>query len=104
MKCKYDCFSCPYEDCINNEDRTPEESRILEETNIKDGYKTTKKKRERQKAYYQAHREKYLEYLKSYREKHKEKLNKYRNDFYYAHHEYEKERQRKYAERKKQVQ
>ena len=104
MKCKYDCFSCPYEDCINNEDRTPEESRILEEASVKDGYKSSKKKRERMKQYYQEHKEKYREYNRQYRAKHREQLNKYRNDFYYAHHEYEKERQRKYAERKKQVQ
>lgn len=100
-KCDFNCLNCPFPDCVNDDDRSPEESKILKDISIADGYKSTKKKRENQKKYYQEHREKYLEYLKKYREKNREKLNKYRNDFYYAHHEYEVERQRRYDERKK---
>lgn len=101
MKCDFNCLNCPYPDCINNEDRTPEESKILEDAAVKDGYKTPKKKRDRMKKYYQANKERIREYNRQYRAKNRDKLNKYRNDYYYAHHEYEVERQRRYDERKK---
>lgn len=99
MKCNYDCFSCPYEDCINDSNPTTEEIEIIGD----DGRKTPAKKREYMRDYYKEHKEKIRAYNRQYRAKHRDKLNKYRNDYYYTHHEYEVERQRRYDERKKGV-
>lgn len=93
MKCKYDCFSCPYEDCINDSKPTAKEKAIIgdqEET------KTTAAKKEYMRNYYQEHKEKCLEYQRAYRAKHRERLNKYRNEYYYKHQAEEQERQRQY--------
>ena len=73
--CDYDCFHCPYEDCINDEMRL-EDYQAGKELELISGakeYKTSKAKRDANKKYYKENKEKLTAYAKKYREKNKER-------------------------------
>ena len=77
--CDYDCFHCPYEDCINDEMRLEDyqEGKKLELISGAKEYKTSKAKRDANKKYYKENKERLAAYQKKYREKNKEKWKEY---------------------------
>ena len=96
--CDYDCFHCPYEDCINDEMRLEDyqEGKKLELISGAKEYNTSESHRAAQKKYYEknkekvaAHRKKYYEenkekvaaYSKKYREENKEKVAAHRKKY-----------------------
>lgn len=69
--CDYDCFHCPYEDCINDEMRLEDykSEKKLDFLSGARGYKTPKAIRAAQKKYYEENKEKWKEYYKKSRQK-----------------------------------
>lgn len=77
--CDYDCFHCPYEDCINDE-LLLEDYQVEKEIDLLSGareYKTPKAIRASNKKYYEENKEKVAAYSKKYREENKEKWKEY---------------------------
>lgn len=77
--CDYDCFHCPYEDCINDE-LLLEDYQVEKEIDLLSGareYKTPKAIRTSNKKYYEENKEKVAAYNKKYREENKEKWKEY---------------------------
>lgn len=74
--CDYDCFHCPYEECINDEMRLEDyqEGKKLELISGAKEYKTSESHRAAQKKYYEKNKERLAAYQKKYREKNKEKV------------------------------
>ena len=62
--CDYDCFHCPYEDCINDEMRFEDyqEGKKLELISGAKEYNTSESHRAAQKKYYEENKEKWKEY------------------------------------------
>lgn len=77
--CDYDCFHCPYEDCINDEMRHEDyqEGKKLELISGAKEYNTSESHRATQKKYYEENKEKAAAYSKKYREENKEKWKEY---------------------------
>lgn len=73
--CDYDCFHCPYEDCINDEMRHEDyqEGKKLELISGAREYKTPKAIRASNKKYYEENKEKWKEYNQKSRQKKKKK-------------------------------
>ena len=74
--CDYDCFHCPYEDCINDE-LLLEDYQVEKEIDLLSGareYKTSESHRVAQKKYYEENKEKVAAARKKYREENKEKV------------------------------
>ena len=69
--CDYDCFHCPYEDCINDEMRLEDyqEGKELELISGAKEYKTSESHRAAQKKYYEENKEKWKEYNQKSRQK-----------------------------------
>ena len=69
--CDYDCFHCPYEDCINDELRHEDyqEGKKLELISGAKGYNTSESHRAAQKKYYEENKEKWKEYNQKSRQK-----------------------------------
>ena len=77
--CDYDCFHCPYEDCINDE-LLLEDYQVEKEIDLLSGareYKTPKAIRASNKKYYEENKEKVAAAQKKYREENKEKWKEY---------------------------
>lgn len=77
--CDYDCFHCPYEDCINDEMRL-EDYQEGKEIDLLSGareYKTPKAIRASNKKYYEENKEKVAARNKKYYEENKEKWKEY---------------------------
>ena len=68
--CDYDCFHCPYEDCIND-------GKKLELISGAKEYNTSESHRAAQKKYYEENKEKVAAYSKKYYEENKEKWKEY---------------------------
>lgn len=69
--CDYDCFHCPYEDCINDEMRL-EDYQAGKELELISGakeYNTSESHRAAQKKYYEENKEKWKEYNQKSRQK-----------------------------------
>lgn len=77
--CDYDCFHCPYEDCINDEMRHEDyqEGKKLELISGAKEYNTSESHRSAQKKYREENKEKVAAYSKKYREENKEKWKEY---------------------------
>ena len=98
--CDYDCFHCPYEDCINDEMRL-EDYQAGKEIELISGakeYKTSKAKRDANKKYYKENKEKLITYGKKYREENKEKVAAYSKKYY----EENKEKWKEYNQKSRQ--
>ena len=69
--CDYDCFHCPYEDCINDEMRHEDyqEGKKLELISGAREYKTPKAIRASNKKYREENKEKWKEYNQKSRQK-----------------------------------
>ena len=69
--CDYDCFHCPYEDCINDEMRFEDyqEGKELELISGAKEYNTSESRRAAQKKYYEENKEKWKEYNQKSRQK-----------------------------------
>lgn len=69
--CDYDCFHCPYEDCINDEMRHEDyqEGKKLELISGAKEYKTSESRRSARKKYYEENKEKWKEYNQKSRQK-----------------------------------
>lgn len=69
--CDYDCFHCPYEDCINDEMRHEDyqEGKKLELISGAKEYNTSESHRATQKKYYEENKEKWKEYNQKSRQK-----------------------------------
>ena len=74
--CDYDCFHCPYEDCINDEMRHEDyqEGKKLELISGAKEYNTSESHRATQKKYYEENKEKVAAARKKYYEENKEKV------------------------------
>lgn len=77
--CDYECFHCPYEDCINDEMRFKDyqAGKELELISGAKEYKTSESHRATQKKYYEENKEKVAAYSKKYYEENKEKWKEY---------------------------
>ena len=77
--CDYDCFHCPYEDCINDEMRHEDyqEGKKLELISGAKEYNTSESHRAANKKYYEENKEKAAARNKKYREENKEKVAAY---------------------------
>ena len=77
--CDYDCFHCPYEDCINDEMRHEDyqKGKKLELISGAKGYNTSESHRAAQKKYYEENKEKVAAAQKKYYEENKEKWKEY---------------------------
>ena len=77
--CDYDCFHCPYEDCINDEMRHEDyqEGKKLELISGAKEYNTSESHRATQKKYYEENKEKVAAAQKKYYEENKEKWKEY---------------------------
>ena len=82
--CDYDCFHCPYEDCINDEMRFEDyqEGKELELISGAKKYNTSESHRAAQKKYREENKEKVAAYSKKYREENKEKVAAYNKKYY----------------------
>ena len=98
--CDYDCFHCPYEDCINDEMRHEDyqEGKKLELISGAKEYKTSESHRAARKKYYEENKEKVAAYSKKYREENKEKAAAYRKKYY----EENKEKWKEYNQKSRQ--
>lgn len=69
--CDYDCFHCPYEDCINDEMRHEDyqEGKKLELISGAKEYNTSESHRAAQKKYREENKEKWKEYNQKSRQK-----------------------------------
>lgn len=94
------CFNCTLPECIDEEDLTAEEWKILNDAR-KAKPLSNNPRSVYSREYYKKNKEYYKEYGKKYRAKNREKLNAYRNKWYYEHREEELERQRAYDQRKR---
>lgn len=77
--CDYDCFHCPYEDCINDE-LLLEDYQVEKEIDLLSGareYKTSESHRAAQKKYREENKEKVAAARKKYYEENKEKWKEY---------------------------
>lgn len=81
--CDYDCFHCPYEDCINDEMRLEDyqEGKELELISGAKEYNTSESHRAAQKKYREENKEKVAAYSKKYYEENKEKVAAYRKKY-----------------------
>lgn len=66
QRCEYDCFSCPFDDCIIPDVET---------------------KKDYMRLYYAQNHDKLLQQKAEYREIHRKELAQYSKEYYYAHHE-----------------
>lgn len=98
--CDYDCFHCPYEDCINDEMRLEDyqEGKKLELISGAKEYKTSESHRAAQKKYYEKNKERLAAYQKKYREKNKEKVAATQKKYY----EENKEKWKEYNQKSRQ--
>ena len=98
--CDYDCFHCPYEECINDEMRLEDyqEGKKLELISGAKEYKTSESHRAAQKKYYEENKEKVAAYKKQYREKNKEKVAATQKKYY----EENKEKWKEYNQKSRQ--
>ena len=98
--CDYDCFHCPYEDCINDEMRLEDyqEGKELELISGAKEYKTSESHRAAQKKYYEKNKERLAAYQKKYREKNKEKVAATQKKYY----EENKEKWKEYNQKSRQ--
>ena len=98
--CDYDCFHCPYEDCINDEMRLEDyqEGKKLELISGAKEYRTLKAKRDANKKYYKENKERLAAYGKKYREKNKERLAATKKKYY----EENKEKWKEYNQKSRQ--
>lgn len=98
--CDYDCFHCPYEECINDEMRLEDyqEGKKLELIAGAKEYKTSESHRAAQKKYYEKNKERLAAYQKKYREKNKEKVAATQKKYY----EENKEKWKEYNQKSRQ--
>ena len=98
--CDYDCFHCPYEDCINDEMRLEDyqEGKELELISGAKKYNTSESHRAAQKKYREENKEKAAAYSKKYREENKEKVAAYSKKYY----EENKEKWKEYNQKSRQ--
>ncbi len=98
--CDYDCFHCPYEDCINDEMRHEDyqEGKKLELISGAKEYNTSESHRSAQKKYREENKEKVAAYSKKYREENKEKVAAYSKKYY----EENKEKWKEYNQKSRQ--
>ena len=98
--CDYDCFHCPYEECINDEMRLEDyqEGKKLELISGAKEYKTSESHRAAQKKYYEKNKERLAAYQKKYREKNKEKVAATQKKYY----EENKEKWKEYNQKSRQ--
>ena len=98
--CDYDCFHCPYEECINDEMRLEDyqEGKKLELISGAKEYKTSESHRAAQKKYYEKNKERLAAYQKKYREKNKEKVAATQKKYY----EENKEKCKEYNQKSRQ--
>ena len=94
------CFNCPYPECIEDDTELSEDEFALLYMPTRT-YKTSREKRDYQRAYREAHREELRERNRKYREEHKEQMNEARRKSYYKNHDYYIEWQRLYDSRKR---
>ena len=100
--CDYDCFHCPYEECINDEMRLEDyqEGKKLELISGAKEYKTSESHRAAQKKYYEKNKERLAAYQKKYREKNKEKVAATQKKYYEENKEKWKENNQKSRQKK----
>ena len=100
--CDYDCFHCPYEECINDEMRLEDyqEGKKLELISGAKEYKTSESHRAAQKKYYEKNKERLAAYQKKYREKNKEKVAATQKKYYKENKEKWKEYNQKSRQKK----
>ena len=98
--CDYDCFHCPYEDCINDEMRHEDyqEGKELELISGAKEYKTSESHRAAQKKYREENKEKVAAAQKKYREENKEKVAAAQKKYY----EENKEKWKEYNQKSRQ--
>ena len=98
--CDYDCFHCPYEECINDEMRLEDyqEGKKLELISGAKEYKTSESHRAAQKKYYEKNKERLAAYQKKYRGKNKEKVAATQKKYY----EENKEKWKEYNQKSRQ--
>ena len=103
--CDYDCFHCPYEECINDEMRLEDyqEGKKLELISGAKEYKTSESHRAAQKKYYEKNKERLAAYQKKYREKNKEKVAATQKKYYEENKEKWKEYNQKSRQKKSSV-
>ena len=79
------CFNCPYPDCINPDGSqlSEEEKAMLECGSPRS--KALQRKRERNQAYRQKHRQEICERKRAYRQKHRQELLEYNRVYYQQH-------------------
>lgn len=108
--CDRDCFNCPYEDCIEDEeedkalvalDKLEAETLELKEKYGKGFSKTKEYKRIKGRRNYWLHREYYTELGKKYYAEHTEAVKKCSTAWNKAHPERVRQNQREYAARKR---
>ena len=104
-KCNGNCFNCPYDDCILDDedfdtDDTEELDQKLDLLNMVDSDKK-KKQREWARKYYQQNREWILACCKQYRRKNKERISKRRKQYYQKKKKYFLARQKQYYQKNK---
>ena len=106
IKCNRDCFCCPYEDCILDENDISF-AEYLAENDIEELLfpKTQRQKKIAAygKAYYEANKEKFAARNKAYREDNKEKIAAYKKAYYEANKEKIAAYKKAYYEAKKRV-
>ena len=98
--CDYDCFHCPYEDCINDEMRLEDyqAGKKLELISGAKEYKTSESHRAAKKKYREENKEKVAAAKKKYREENKEKVAAYSKKYY----EENKEKWKEYNQKSRQ--
>lgn len=96
--CDRNCFSCIYEDCVNNE-FTEDDMEKLNEAEILAGIVSDKELYEKDR--YSRHREKQLAYHKDYYKRNRERLKEKRRQYYRKNREACLAAQKDYYQRKK---
>lgn len=101
--CDYDCFHCPYEDCINDEMRLEDyqEGKELELISGAKEYKTSESHRAAQKKYREENKGRKAASNKRYYENNREKALVYRKKYYEENREKEAAYQKQYREKNK---
>lgn len=82
MDCKYDCFNCPYPDCVVDYVSNPE----YVDVGLKPK-RSEESRREYRRAYAKKYYEEHREKLKKYRDEHKEKQREYMKRYRAEHRE-----------------
>lgn len=105
MTCNHDCFRCPYEDCIC-EDESPEEAAAAERRDALDRVTAcdADKKRRQNAKYRKEHPEWYSKYMRNYRKTHKTQIKAYKAKWYQKNKDRILAQQKEYHKQKKAAQ